>query len=287
MVWIVPGNVIINKTWEITGSNETNTKVIISTRIKNNGTIAHNVSVRYMWDIELPAGYDAPYFRNWTDNFSNPFLYDETQWISPKFSFWEEQDKINENISFYGSMNYPLESTTPDKFQYAYWRDIYTTAFEYSIYPITNLPDSAVVYYWYLGNLTTGESKEVKTEILSYKPNVLDTYKFYIKNSSNSNVAKFGDAGNIVLKGNCTHKAVCTPPANSFIIANYTDNTTAYIDNQGNLCIEKGDCSDKSTSCNPTRDAFIIRNSTNCNMSYIDFNGDLCLKGILYENSNP
>ena len=96
----------------------------------------------------------------------------------------------------------------------------------------------------------------------------------------------FGNLGNIVLKGNCTTSTNCTAPLDSFIIANSTDNTTAYIDNLGNLCIEKGDCSDQSISCNPTRDAFIIRNSTNSNMSYIDFDGDLCLTGKLYESSN-
>ncbi len=111
-----------------------------------------------------------------------------------------------------------------------------------------------------------------------------DTYKFYIKDNSENNVAWLGDSGNIVLKGICNATSVCTAPANSFIIANSSDNTVAYIDNQGNLCIEKGDCSDESASCNPSRDAFIIRNSTNSNMSYIDFNGELCLTGKLYEN---
>lgn len=60
------------------------------------------------------------------------------------------------------------------------------------------------------------------------------------------------------------------------------------MENQGNLCIEKGDCSDQSVTCNPSRDAFIIRNvSSSLNMSYIDFDGDLCLTGKLYENSSP
>ena len=112
-----------------------------------------------------------------------------------------------------------------------------------------------------------------------------DVHRFYIHNSSGNSVAWFGDLGNIVLRGNCTNQTTCTAPANSFIIANNTDSTTAYIDNYGNLCVEKGDCSDESATCNPTRNAFIVRNSSNYNTSYIDFDGDLCLTGILYENS--
>ncbi len=114
-----------------------------------------------------------------------------------------------------------------------------------------------------------------------------DTSKFYIKDNSNNPVAWLGNFGNIVLKGNCSVLSNCVAPANSFIIKNSTDDTVSYIDNNGNLCIEKGNCSDESTICNPTRDAFIIRNSTNSNMSYIDFDGDLCLTGRLYQNSNP
>jgi len=88
----------------------------------------------------------------------------------------------------------------------------------------------------------------------------------------------------LFLIGDCTSGGICTAPADSFVIGNSSDDTTAYIDNQGNLCLEKGDCSDYSISCNPTRDAFIIRKSSGANMSYIDWDGDLCLTGGLIEN---
>jgi len=70
----------------------------------------------------------------------------------------------------------------------------------------------------------------------------------------------------------------------SFIIGNSSDDITAYIDNNGNMCVEKGDCSDQSASCIPTGPAFKIRNLTGSITSYIDFDGDLCLTGGLYEN---
>jgi hypothetical protein len=113
-----------------------------------------------------------------------------------------------------------------------------------------------------------------------------DTHKFYIKNSSEDNVAWLGNLGNIVLKGKCFSGGNCNNPGiDSFIIRNITNNNVAYINSTGDLCIVTGNCSDESTSCNPTRNAFIVRDSSDNNMSYIDFDGDLCLTGKLYENS--
>jgi len=90
------------------------------------------------------------------------------------------------------------------------------------------------------------------------------------------------------LKGSCFAQLTCTTnDGNSFIIANATDNTVAFINSTGDMCLEKGDCSDQSLSCNPTRDAFKILNSSDNTVVYIDFDGDLCLTGTLHENSNP
>lgn len=112
-----------------------------------------------------------------------------------------------------------------------------------------------------------------------------DNWKFYIKNTTGGNVAWFGNKGNLVLKGKCYNMSICTASANSFIIANYSDNTVAYINSTGDLCLEKGDCSASAGTCNPTRNAFIVQNLSGNNMSYIDFYGKLCLTGNLYENS--
>jgi len=113
-----------------------------------------------------------------------------------------------------------------------------------------------------------------------------DSNKLIFKNISGSNVAWFGDQGNILLKGTCTSGGTCTPPADSYIFKDVSNNPVAYIDLNGNLCIETGDCSGNSASCSPTN-AFLIKNSTFHNMSYIDFTGDLCLKGTLTQNGNP
>jgi parallel beta-helix repeat protein len=116
-----------------------------------------------------------------------------------------------------------------------------------------------------------------------------DTYKFYHKNLTGQNVAWLGSAGNIVLKGKCFSGGNCNSPgSNSIIFGNSTDSYVAFINSTGDLCLEKGDCSDESANCNsPSGSSFIVRNSTNNNVIYIDRNGELCLTGRLYQNSNP
>jgi YD repeat-containing protein len=109
---------------------------------------------------------------------------------------------------------------------------------------------------------------------------------FYISNST-TNVASFGDDGNIKLSGTCTSGEVCSPPANSFIVQNATSDVVAYVDDLGNLCIETGDCSGQSPNCNaPNGDSFIVKDNGDNNAIYIDKVGDLCLVGTLTENVN-
>jgi len=128
----------------------------------------------------------------------------------------------------------------------------------------------------------------VNLTIFNY-PN--DTYKFYIKNSTNDAVAWLGDLGNIMLRGSCFLGGDSTscdnPGSDSFIIASSTDNSVASINSTGDLCVETGDCSDESASCISERDGFFIQNSSSDNVIFIDYDGDLCLTGTLYENSNP
>lgn len=112
--------------------------------------------------------------------------------------------------------------------------------------------------------------------------------KFYIKNPTGTNVAYFSGLGNIVLAGICTAPADCNAPANSFIIKGANYNTVAYVDSNGNLCIEDSDCGDQDSSCETTRtpDSFIIKNGNDI-VSYINKTGGLCLEGTLTENGSP
>ena len=145
------------------------------------------------------------------------------------------------------------------------------------------LHNNGNITFSYLNSLAHAPSN--MTDIAGSGAAANDTHKFTHKNSSGDAVAWLGNGGNIFLKGSCFSQTICTTnDGNSFIIANSTDSTTAFINSTGDLCIEKGDCSDLSASCDPPRDAFIVRNSSNNNMAYIDFDGDLCLTGTLYEN---
>lgn len=107
---------------------------------------------------------------------------------------------------------------------------------------------------------------------------------FSVENSLGEIVADFDNFGNLNLKGTCSVSQECIAPKNSFIVQNSNYETVAYISSEGNLCLEKDNCSNYyQQNCNPSNDAFIIQNK-NLNISYIDFQGKLCLTGNLKEN---
>ncbi|MFH1053012.1 MAG: S8 family serine peptidase [Candidatus Woesearchaeota archaeon] len=115
-----------------------------------------------------------------------------------------------------------------------------------------------------------------------------DSNKFIFQNSSGSNVAWFGDEGNIILKGICSNSTSCTAPSDSFIFKNFSNDEVGHVDPSGNLCIETGDCSDQSANCDsPVGGSFIIKDDSDVNKVYIDSTGDLCLVGNLVENGSP
>tara|TARA_Y100000310_G_C20700529_1_gene829387 strand:- start:6394 stop:8199 length:1806 start_codon:yes stop_codon:yes gene_type:complete len=102
---------------------------------------------------------------------------------------------------------------------------------------------------------------------------------------SNKVVANFDNLGNLFLSQDCNVKSICNPPEDSFQIQNTQGDVVAYIDSNGDLCLENGKCEDKKQSCDSTNLAFAIKNSNNEIQSYIDNNGELCLKGTLFERN--
>jgi parallel beta-helix repeat protein len=143
----------------------------------------------------------------------------------------------------------------------------------------------------YYNNYTINASIEgydMIQRVVNMSENVHLNLTFYngyaVRDSLGDAVAWMTNGGDVVLKGSCTSGGSCSAPASSFIVKDSGDATVAYIDSDGNMCIETGDCSDYSASCNPTEDAFVIQNSSSDNMSYIDTDGDLCLTGGLFEN---
>ncbi len=112
---------------------------------------------------------------------------------------------------------------------------------------------------------------------------------FEVKNDAGAPVAKFGDSGNITLKGTCSASANCIAPADApFVVQNPLSETASYIDNSGNLCIEDANCNDNDANCDsPGDNSFIIQDSNGANVAYINSAGNLCLKGSLVQNGLP
>ncbi len=90
-----------------------------------------------------------------------------------------------------------------------------------------------------------------------------DSHKFYHKDSSENIVAWLGNEGNIVLKGDITTEDNCDSPGpvgESFIVKD-AGNNVAFIDSNGDMCIE-GLKSEEEANCNsPGGDSFIIKDS--------------------------
>lgn len=97
-------------------------------------------------------------------------------------------------------------------------------------------------------------------------------------------VASFKSNGDLDLKGKCFYSANCVEDENSMIFQNSNKETTAYIDSEGNLCLETNSCEEiKKEVCNPSVDSFLVQENPGVNLSYIDFNGKMCLTGKLNE----
>jgi len=62
----------------------------------------------------------------------------------------------------------------------------------------------------------------------------------------------------------------CIETDNSLIFKDSDDNTVAYVDNLGNLCIETGDCSDQSASCSSESSLFTVKDTGDNTVIYID-----------------
>jgi len=106
----------------------------------------------------------------------------------------------------------------------------------------------------------------------------------YLKNDLDENISWFSPSGNIGLKGSCIVGSPCTAPTDSYTFENANSEVVAYIDYDGDFCIETGDCSDQSSSCTTSNDAVIWQNISGTNVIFIDDTGDLCLTGTLYQN---
>ena len=87
------------------------------------------------------------------------------------------------------------------------------------------------------------------------------------------------------MAGVCSSSASCNPTADSFIFQNSLGETVSYIDSNGNLCVETGDCTSSVNCNNPGDGSFIVKDVSNDNAVYISSIGDLCFIGALSQNT--
>jgi len=114
-------------------------------------------------------------------------------------------------------------------------------------------------------------------------------YKFYVKNSTNDNIASFDDVGNVTIKGILYESSAIAPPYGNddFIIQNSTADWVAWIDGSTGSMYLTGTMTDGQASVTPPANSFIIQNSGGTNVSYIDSNGNLGLIGAFVQGGIP
>jgi len=193
--WTTLENLQIVQINEVLGTTESDTRVRTTMRITNNDVTAHQVGVRYEWDLMI-NGWDGAWIRPWTDAVTpGAWLDTETEWTSPTFHFWETSNMPVSLFSVYGGLSQPPDATTPDRLVYAHWGSSYSRAYSYtptgmvigSTTPsIGGQYDSAVLYYWNPTTVNSGETKTttayITTFLLEHEPPIGDLAEQTISN---------------------------------------------------------------------------------------------------------
>lgn len=105
-----------------------------------------------------------------------------------------------------------------------------------------------------------------------------------VKNDNGEEIVTFGDEGNIYLRGSCTANVGCDSPLSDYlVIKNTADDTVAYVDDGGNLCIDGGDCTGNDDCSSPEMNSFVIKDNSDVVVIYFTEDGNLCFIGDLFE----
>jgi len=135
--------------------------------VKNTGSTAQTVDLRYLWDVQIADNDGAPYTLP-----DGSTIVKEIEYISPPFSWWAAMDRPQPEttLTIFGSW-----VNRPNKLQFVYWEHVFGSfEFDYTVDPNfafydpphTTYPesDSAVVMYW--TGITLGPGQE--TNVASY-----------------------------------------------------------------------------------------------------------------------
>ena len=188
--WTIPPN--INVTEKLTlMPNTTEYRFTIT----NNDNITHNIGFRYLFDTMLGYNDGAP--------FRVPGVGDittEQEFINPVFNYWMATDSLaNPTLTSICTFT----ENKPYKVQFAYWPDIYSEPFDYTINEGRSITwDTAVGMYWNF-TLHPGESKDIvvyygigKPIIGEAKPEIVNLFTDYESYLPNQTVKIFADVGN-------------------------------------------------------------------------------------------
>ena len=144
-----PGNGLeVEQVTAIEGSELTDSRVRVTTKVTNNDSAPHAVGIRYAWDLMIADDDDAWFAKR---NPDSSFTQQERIYTPPGFERFETTDNPGSpTFSVFGSMNGPQGAfspnpTPPDRFIFCQW-----AMYDAWVYYEGSDPssDSAVLYYW-------------------------------------------------------------------------------------------------------------------------------------------
>jgi YD repeat-containing protein len=149
-----------------------------------------------------------------------------------------------------------------------------------------NTSFSSLTNYTVYANDTLGNEANVSGNFSVYTIN--DTIKFYIRNSTNTAVAWFGDQGNVIIKGVLTQSTAPTATANDeFRVQDSTGADVMIVDQTNGNMYLNGQLKEGQAVLNPVGNNFIVKDASNNPVAYVNESGYLLIKGILIQNGNP
>lgn len=168
----------------VTGTNQRDSAVQVTTRVTNMGKDPLKIGVRYLWDFEIGLD-DGPGFS--TQNPASENIDEEVEYFAPSFSYFQIQDNdlnapspilsVLGTVNSQGSFNPP--ATRPSLLRNACWIDASEGAFEYTINPSRDINtvnsdcrganggDGAVMYYFGHDSQTAYEIRGSDTVTIS------------------------------------------------------------------------------------------------------------------------
>jgi len=148
--WSLPTSVEVSQRLTLQ-SNTTQYRVTMT----NNDATSHEVKIRFLFDTMLAYNDGAPFIVPGVGNVTT-----EQEHTNPVFDYWQATDDL---VSPTLTSNCTFDtSNKPYKVQFAYWGDIYSVPFDYTITAGQDITwDTAVGMYWNLGTLSSGETKSV------------------------------------------------------------------------------------------------------------------------------